>query len=70
MKKVFLDLYDVFVKFVVTYHPELNGITENRNKEIGKLLRLLGKKNHDWDEVLPSALWALRITKNTIYRPL
>jgi len=29
------------------------------------LLRLLGRKNQDWDEVLPSALWALRTTKNT-----
>ena len=65
MTKIFLDLYDVYVKFVATYHPESNGLTENRNKEIGKLLRLLGRKNQDWDEVLPSALWALRTTKNT-----
>ena len=66
MTKVFLDLYDVYVKFVTTYHPESNGLTENRNKEIGKLLRLLGENNKDWDEVLPSALWALRTTKNTV----
>ncbi|KAG4084549.1 hypothetical protein H8356DRAFT_1355643 [Neocallimastix lanati (nom. inval.)] len=33
---------------------------------IGKLLRLLGSKNKDWDEVLPSALWALRTTKNKV----
>jgi thiamine phosphate synthase YjbQ (UPF0047 family) len=38
MTKIFLDLYDVYVKFVTTYHPESNGLTENRNKEIGKLL--------------------------------
>jgi len=63
--KIFLDLYDVYVKFVATYNPEFNGLTENRNKEIGKLFHLLGKKNQDWDEVLPSALWALRTTKNT-----
>jgi len=66
MTKMFLNLYDVYVKFTTTYHPESNGLTENRNKEIGKLLRLLGKKNKDWDEVLPSALWALRTTKNTV----
>ena len=65
MTKVFLDLYDVYVKFVSTYHPESNGLTENRNKEIGKLLRLLGTENRDWDEVLPSALWALRTVKNS-----
>ena len=44
MTKIFLDLYDVHVKFIATYHPESNGLTENRNKEIGKLFRLLGKK--------------------------
>jgi len=64
MTKIFLDLYDVYIKFVTIYHPESNGLTENRNKEIGKLLRLLGTKNKDWDEVLLSALWALRTVKN------
>ena len=44
MTKIFLDLYDVYIKFVATYHHESNGLTENRNKEIGKLLRLLGRK--------------------------
>jgi len=66
MTKIFLDLYDVYIKFVTPYHPESNGLVENRNKEIGKLLRLLGKKNKDWDEILPSALWALRTTKNSV----
>jgi len=66
MTKIFLDLYDVYVKFTSTYHPESNGLTENRNKEIGKLLRLLGKKHKEWDEILPSALWALRTTKNVV----
>ena len=66
MTKMFLDLYDVYVRFSTTYHPETNGLTENRNKEIGKLLRLLGNKQKEWDEVLPSALWALRTTKNSV----
>jgi len=48
MAKIFLDLYDVYVKFTSTYHPESKGLVENRNKEIGKLLRLLGTKNKDW----------------------
>jgi len=64
--KIFLDLYDVYVKFVSTYHPESNGLTENRNKEIGKYLRLLSSKNKEWDQVLPVALWALRTTKNSV----
>jgi len=66
MTKIFLDLYDVYVKFTTTYHPESNGLVENRNKEIGKLLRLLGEENKDWDEVLPSTLLALRTTENSV----
>ena len=64
--KIFLDLYDVYIRFITTYHPESNGLTENRNREIGKLLRLMGAKEENWDLVLPSALWALRTAKNSV----
>jgi hypothetical protein len=37
---------------------------ENRNREISKYLRLFDNKHRDWDEVLQSDLWALRIYKN------
>jgi len=47
MIKMILDLYDVYVRFSTTYHPETNGLTENRNKEIGKLLRLSGNKQKE-----------------------
>lgn len=43
--KIFLDMFDVYIKFAVTHHPETNGMTENRNREINKLLRLLAEKN-------------------------
>jgi len=62
--KAFLDLHDVYVHYVSTYHPESNGAIENRNREICKYLRLLGEQNKQWDEILPSALWALRTCKN------
>jgi len=63
--KAFLDLYGVYVHYTTVYHPESNGMVENRNKEIGKYLRILCNKNtQNWDEVLPSALWALRTCKN------
>ena len=63
--KAFLDLYGVYVHFTTTYHPESNGEVENRNKEIGKYLRILCNRNTTiWDEMLPSALWALRTCKN------
>jgi len=51
--------------FTSTYHPESNEEVENRNKEIGKYLRLLCNNNQGiWDDMLPSALWALRTCKN------
>ena len=63
--KAFLDLYGVYVHFTTAYHPESNGMVENRNKEIGKYLRILCNKNtQNWDLMLPSALWALRTCKN------
>jgi len=45
--KSFLDLYGVYVHFTSTYHPESNGEVENRNKEIGKYLRLLCNNNQE-----------------------
>ena len=63
--KAFLDLYGVYVHYITTYHPESNGEVENRNKEIGKYLRILCNRNTTiWDEMLPSALWAIRTCKN------
>ncbi|OUM69756.1 hypothetical protein PIROE2DRAFT_2175, partial [Piromyces sp. E2] len=58
--------YDVYIRFITTYHPESNGLIENRNREIRKLLRLLGSKKDDWDLVLPLVLWALRTSKNSV----
>jgi len=63
--KAFLDLHGTYVQFVSVYHPESNGMVENRNKEIGKYLKILcDNKALIWDEILPSALWALRTCKN------
>lgn len=62
--KGFLDLYNVFIMPATTYHPATNGEVENRNKELGKYLRLLSEREKEWDDLLPSALWALRTTKS------
>ena len=62
----FLDLYNVYVSPTTTYHPETNGKVVNRNKEICKYLRLLSENERDWDELLPTALWALRTTKSEV----
>jgi len=64
--KAFLDLHDVYVQYTTTYHPASNGEVENRNREIVKYLKLLGAKENNWDEILPSALWALRTCKNEV----
>eukprot|EP00833_Pecoramyces_ruminatium_P011787 jgi/Orpsp1_1/1185819/evm.model.c7180000095484.1 len=64
--KIFLDLYDVYIRFIVSYHPESNGLTENRNREINKYLRILANNEKEWDVMLPMALWALRTSKNSI----
>ena len=63
--KMMIDLYGSWVHFVSPHHPESNGMIENRNREIGKILRLLVENESEWDEYLPSALWALRTTKNS-----
>ena len=62
--KGFLDIYGIYMLPATPYHPETNGKVENRNKEIGKYLRLLNEKERHWDELLPSALWALRTVKS------
>lgn len=59
-------MYGVFVQYVSTYYPENNGQVENRNREIVKYIRLLGDQEKDWDEVLLTALWALRTCKNEV----
>jgi len=64
--KAFLDLHDVYVHYATTYHPATNGEVENRNREISKYLRLLGKMVDTWDETLYRALWALRTAKNEV----
>jgi len=63
--KMMIDLYGSWVHFVSPHHPESNGMIENRNREVEKILRLLIENESEWDEYLPSALWALRTTKNS-----
>ena len=38
LQKYFQTYMTYTLKFTVTYYPEFNGLTENRNREIGKLL--------------------------------
>lgn len=63
--KMMIDLYGSWVHFTAPHHPQSNGMIENRNREIGKILRLLITEEQEWDECLPSVLWALRTTKSS-----
>ena len=63
LTKVSLDLYKLYIHFVVRYHPSSNGLVENRNREIDKQLRSFTGKNDVWDTLLPLALWANRMSK-------
>ena len=54
--KMMSDLCRSWVHYVSLHHPESNGMIENRNRKVGKLLRLLVDNETEWDEYLPSAL--------------
>jgi len=60
-----IDLYGSWVHFIAPHHPQSNGMIENRNGEIGIILRLLITEEQEWNECLPSVLWALRTTKSS-----
>ena len=64
--KAMTDLYGTWIRFVSPRHPEANGLVENRNREIVKILRHLVDKQTNWDEYLHSALWALRTSKSSV----
>jgi len=51
--KMMIDLYGSWVHFVSPHHPESNGMIENRNREVEKILRLLIDNENKWDEYLP-----------------
>jgi len=64
--KTMVDLYGSWIRFISPRHPEANGQVENTNRELEKILRHLSEKQEKWDELLPSALWALRTSKSSV----
>jgi len=64
--KTMIDLYGSYVRFIAPRHPEANGLVENRNKEIEKILRHLCNQQSNWDDYLNATLWALRTTKSSV----
>ena len=64
--KIFLDLYGVYIHYVVWYYSPSNGLVENRNSKTGKQLRNFGGKNDYWDTLLTLALWAIRTSEFSV----
>ena len=64
--KAMVDLYGSWIRFITPRHPEANGQVENTNHEIEKVLRYICDKQENWDELLPSALWALWTSKSSV----
>ena len=55
-----------------TYHPQANGAVESFNKTLTKgLTKICSMDKDDWDEKIPTVLWAYRTTytKATIQTP-
>ena len=54
------------------YHPQTNGLVERLNQTTQNvLLKLVNENQDNWDELLPSALFAIRTSqqKSTKYTP-
>jgi hypothetical protein len=61
------DLFDVHTLHTTAYHPACNGLTERTNGILGKILSKLATNKPDtWDEHLPAALFASRVTPSSV----
>jgi hypothetical protein len=53
-------------KFSAPYHPQTNGLTEKFNGTLCKsLLKCVNSMTAEWDDLIPSVLFAYRTTKHT-----
>lgn len=51
---------------ILTYHPQANGAIESFNKTLTKgLTKICNLDKNDWDDKIPSILWAYRTTNKS-----
>jgi len=59
--------FDITSLHTSAYHPACNGLTERTNGTLGRMImRLVEGKPTTWDEHLPAALFACRVTPHSI----
>jgi len=60
-------LWGVNQSRTTSYHPQGNGVVERNNRMLGDALRslLLGRRQEEWDTVLPQIMRAYRSTPDT-----
>jgi len=59
------------LRHVTPYHPQANGMIERRFRDMGKILKIFGTTQKDWDEILPIFLLSTRnkVNRTSGYSP-
>ena len=61
--KILMDKFKIKHGFSTPYHPKTNGLVERFNKTLCESLAKLAQNNNQWDENIPSVLFAYRTRK-------
>src|ERR1700722_17318204 len=61
--KTLMDKFKIKHGFSTPYHPKTNGLVERFNKTLCESLAKLAQNNKQWDENIPSVLFAYRTRK-------
>jgi transposase InsO family protein len=62
MNQTLCELLGIRKEFVTPYHPQANGQAESSVKKVLNVLRKKLSKEKQWNEVIPAAMWAIRIS--------
>ncbi len=66
MHRCLCDLLRIHKTHSAAYNPQSNGAVERCNRTLLSMLRtMVSEQQNDWDDHLPTALWAYRSTPHT-----